>query len=67
MALPASEVSFIEQIFRPVVNLHVEGYKELGFTLEEAWGKFLLMKPENTSDDTHEIMEKMFNDSWNGV
>jgi len=65
MALPASEVAFIEAMFRPIVDMHVDAYKDEGLILEEAWTHFLMAKPTNTSDDTHEIMEKMFTDSWN--
>lgn len=64
MAIDASELSFIELIFRPIVNIHVEGYREDGYTLEEAWAEFLTLKPEGAHGETVEIMQKMFNDSW---
>lgn len=64
MAIDELELSFIEAIFRPVVDMHVEAYKEEGHTLVTAWDEFLKMKPEGTTDETHDIMFNMFSASW---
>lgn len=67
MALPDVEVSFIKQVFQPVVDIHVEGYFSEGHTLESAWSEFLALKPEGTSAETEFIMHDMFKQSWAGL
>jgi hypothetical protein len=64
MALPATEIAFIKQIFQPIVDMHVTMYFEDGLTLEEAWTEMLKAKPSDTTDEVHDIMQDMFNDSW---
>lgn len=64
MAISESELSFIEMIFRPVVDMHVDQYKAEGHTLVTAWAEFLKAKPEGTSGETHDIMWNMFSASW---
>lgn len=64
MAIDATELSFIKTLFRPVVDMYVDLYKEEGHTLVTAWQEFLKQKPEGTSDETHDIMFDMFSESW---
>lgn len=67
MALPDVEVSFIKQVFQPIVDIHVEGYFSEGHTLESAWSEFLALKPEGTSAETEDIMRNMFTEGWDAL
>jgi len=64
MALTEHESTFIKVAFRPIVDLRVVHLMGEGHTLESAWEEFLKVKPEDATEDTHNLMREMFNESW---